>query len=136
MSAEKKPNTDFRTAPFIRNAGRIVGGHTQPIQTPPLLAILSRRKTRKGIHWRGATGFPWYWSFTSKEFLLHYHGGCHLVRPVVFNKSQYPTVYWWKPTKLTMNPKELKWSKFTYRLPPRRVAAMVDYHTRLTHWVL
>ena len=50
MSAEKKPNIEFRTAPFIKNAGRIGGGHTQPIQTPPLLVILSRRETRKGIH--------------------------------------------------------------------------------------
>ena len=50
MSAEKKPNIEFRTVPFTKNAGRIGGGHTQPIQTPPLLVILSRRKTRKGIH--------------------------------------------------------------------------------------
>ena len=50
MSAEKKPNIEFRTASFIRNAGRIGGAYTQPIQTPPLLVILSRRKTRKGIH--------------------------------------------------------------------------------------
>ena len=50
MLAEKKPNTGFRTVPFIKNAGRIGGGHTQPIQTPPLLVILSRRNTRKGIH--------------------------------------------------------------------------------------
>ena len=46
MLAEKKPNTEFRTAPFIKNAGRIGEGHTQPIQTPPLLVIPSRRKTR------------------------------------------------------------------------------------------
>ena len=32
--AEKKPNIEFRTEPFIKNAGRIDGGHTQPIQTP------------------------------------------------------------------------------------------------------
>ena len=50
MLAEKKPNTEFKTVPFIKNAGRIGGGHTQPIQTPPLLVILSRRKTRKEIH--------------------------------------------------------------------------------------
>ena len=50
MLAEKKPNIEFRNAPFIKNAGRIGGGHSQPIQTPPLLVILSRRKTRKGIH--------------------------------------------------------------------------------------
>ena len=50
MSTEKKPNIEFRTAPFTKNSGRIGGGHTQPIQTPPLLVILSRRKTRKGIH--------------------------------------------------------------------------------------
>ena len=50
MSAERKPNIEFRTAPFIKNAWRIGGRHIQPIQTPPLLVILSRRKTRKGIH--------------------------------------------------------------------------------------
>ena len=50
MSVEKKPNIEFRTVPFIKSAGRIGGRHTQPIQTPPLLLILSRRKTRKGIH--------------------------------------------------------------------------------------
>ena len=50
MLAEKKPNIEFRTDPFTKNAGRIGGGHTQPIQTPPLLVILSRRKTRKGTH--------------------------------------------------------------------------------------
>ena len=50
MSAEKKPNIEFRTVPFITNAGRIGGRHTQPIQTPPLQVILSRRKTREGIH--------------------------------------------------------------------------------------
>ena len=50
MSAERKPNIEFRTAPFIKNAGRIGGKHTQPNQTPPLLVILSRRKTRRGIH--------------------------------------------------------------------------------------
>ena len=50
MLAEKKPNIEFRTAPFIKNAGRVGGGHTQPIQTPSLLVILSRRNTRKGIH--------------------------------------------------------------------------------------
>ena len=38
-----------------------------------------------------------------------------------------------EPTKLTMNPKELKSSKSTYRLPPKRVAAIDDYHTRITH---
>ena len=47
ISAEKKPNIDFRTVPFIKNAKRIGGRHTQPIQTLPLLVILSRRKTRK-----------------------------------------------------------------------------------------
>ena len=50
MSVEKKPNIEFRTAPFIKSARRIGGRHTQPIQTPLLLVILSRRKTRKGIH--------------------------------------------------------------------------------------
>ena len=50
MLVEKKPNTKFRTVPLIKNAGRIGGRHTQPIQTPPLLVILSRRKTRRGIH--------------------------------------------------------------------------------------
>ena len=50
MLVEKKPNIEFRTAPYIKNGGRIGGRHTQPIQTPPLLVILGRRKTRKGIH--------------------------------------------------------------------------------------
>ena len=50
MYLEKKPNIGFKIVLFIRNAGRIGGGHTQPIQTPPFLVILSRRKTRKGIH--------------------------------------------------------------------------------------
>ena len=50
MLVEKKPNAEFRTAPFIKSAGIIGGRHTQPIQTSPLLVILSRRKTRKGIH--------------------------------------------------------------------------------------
>ena len=45
--AWNNPNIEFRTAPFIKNAGRIGGGHTQPIQTPPLLVILIGRKTRK-----------------------------------------------------------------------------------------
>ena len=49
MLVEKR-NTELRTVPFIKNAGRIGGRHTQPIQTPPLLVILSRRKTRKEIH--------------------------------------------------------------------------------------
>ena len=47
MYLEKKPNIGFKIVLFIRNAGRIGGGHTQPIQTPPFLVILSRRKTRK-----------------------------------------------------------------------------------------
>ena len=55
---------------------------------------------------------------------------------VAFSKPGYPTVYWWESTMLTMNPKELKWSQSTSRLPPRRVAAMADYHTRITHRVL
>ena len=50
MLVEKKPNIGFKIVLFIKSAGRIGGGHTQPIQTPPLLVILSRRKTRKGIH--------------------------------------------------------------------------------------
>ena len=50
MLVEKKPNIEFRTVLSIKNAGRIGGRHTQSIQTPPLLVILSRRKTRKGIH--------------------------------------------------------------------------------------
>ena len=44
---KKKPNIEFRTVPYIKIAGRICGRHTQAIQRPPLLAILSRRKTRK-----------------------------------------------------------------------------------------
>ena len=50
MLVEKKPNIGFKIVLFIMNAGRIGGRHTQPIQTPPFLVILSRRKTRKGIH--------------------------------------------------------------------------------------
>ena len=50
MLVEKKPNIEFRIVLFTKNAGRIGGRHTQPIQTPPFLVILSRRKTRKGIH--------------------------------------------------------------------------------------
>ena len=50
MLVKKKPNIEFRTVLYIKNAGRIGGRHTQPIQTPPFLIILSRRKTRKGIH--------------------------------------------------------------------------------------
>ena len=49
MLVKKKPNIGFNIVLFTKNAGRI-GGHTQPIQIPPLLVILSRRKTRKGIH--------------------------------------------------------------------------------------
>ena len=47
---KKKLNIEFRTVLFINSAGRIGRRHTQPIPTPPLLEILSRRKTRKGIH--------------------------------------------------------------------------------------
>ena len=47
---EKKFNIGFKIVLLIENAGRIGGRHTQPIQTPPSLVILSRRKTRKGIH--------------------------------------------------------------------------------------
>ena len=50
MLVKKKPNIESRTVLFIKNARRIGGRHTQPIQTPPFLVILSRRKTRKGIH--------------------------------------------------------------------------------------
>ena len=44
MLVEKKPNIGFKIVLFIENAGRIGGRHTQPIQTPPLLVILSRRE--------------------------------------------------------------------------------------------
>ena len=50
MLVRKKPNIEFRTVLFVKSAGRIGGGHTQPIQISPILVILSRRKTRKGIH--------------------------------------------------------------------------------------
>ena len=50
MLVEKKPNTEFKIVLFIGDAGRIGGRHTQPIQTQPLLVILSRRKTRRGFH--------------------------------------------------------------------------------------
>ena len=50
MLVKKKPNIEFRTVLYTKNAGRIGGRQTQPIQTPPILVILSRRKTRKGIH--------------------------------------------------------------------------------------
>ena len=50
MLVEKKPNIGFKIVLFTKNSGRIGGRHTQPIQTPPFLVILSRRKTRKGIH--------------------------------------------------------------------------------------
>ena len=50
MLVKKKSNIEFRTVPYIKNAGRIGGRHTQPIQTPPFLVILCRRKTRKGVH--------------------------------------------------------------------------------------
>ena len=58
MLVKKKPNIEFRIVPYIKNAGRIGGRHTLPIQTPPFLVTLCRRKTRKGIHQRDATGFP------------------------------------------------------------------------------
>ena len=68
--------------------------------------------------------------------MLRYFGVCHHARPVVFQQSGYTAFYWWEPIWLTMIPKELKWSKSAYRLPPRRVAAMVNYHTRINHQVL
>ena len=46
---KQKPNIGYKIVLYIINAGRIGGRHTHPIQTPPLLVILSRRKTRKGI---------------------------------------------------------------------------------------
>ena len=68
MLVKKKLNIEFRTVPYIKNAGWIGGRHTQPIQTPPFLVILCRRKSREGIHWRGAKGFPQFWWSTSRKF--------------------------------------------------------------------
>ena len=55
--SEAEAQRRIHDCPIYKDAGRIGGRHTQQIQTPPLLVILSRRKTRKGIHWRGAAGF-------------------------------------------------------------------------------
>ena len=49
MLVKNKPNIEFRIVIYIKNAGRVGGRHTQPIQTPPFLVTLCRRKTRKGI---------------------------------------------------------------------------------------
>ena len=46
----EKAQHRIQDCPIYKECRRIGGRHTQPIQTPPLLVILSRRKTRKGIH--------------------------------------------------------------------------------------
>ena len=68
--------------------------------------------------------------------MLRYRGVCHHARPVVFQQTQVPKSLLMGANYVDYNPKELKWSKSTYKLPPKRVAAMVDYHTRITHQVL
>ena len=75
-------------------------------------------------------------TFLQQTLMLRYRGVCHHARPVVFQQTQVPNSLPMGANSVDYEPQGTEVIQVCLQTTPRRVAAMVNNYTRITHRVL